>query len=120
MPLFTPTEQEIIKHRLGVPDAIAEVLVASDIEQDNDLIVRLASELYDKLDAVNSWDDLNSVEQEIIIDTVDGSTFIAGLEADFNADEITQQKLSSNVKVITNLAEKISGYSGQNVSAATW
>lgn len=115
MTLFSQMERDILQHRLAVPDAIAEVLIDSDIASDHNLIVGMAISLSERLNSIEDWYTLTSLEQEILINAVEGSTFVACLESDRH-DGVSPQKLSSAMRINTNLARKLSTLSGRRVN----
>jgi hypothetical protein len=88
---FTPKEREIMLHRLGVPEAIAEALTdhCEGEQPVSDLPPGLLEATADTLrHGLERGDDLDATAldqpgvRDILADCVDGSTFYAGVEMD--------------------------------------
>lgn len=103
---FTPMEWEIIDHRLGVPDAIAEALeedfpgVHPDTIMDRCYAICMCGCVPDDLD--------DKLSRYIIWDCVDGSTFMDGVD-DAYPDELTQQKVAAYRRAMNSLERKVEG-----------
>lgn len=94
---FTPTEREIILHRLGVPDAIADAL-EEDFNSNQFPITDTIQRLYAQFKNGEVWDteEATDLEKAIIKDCCDGSTYFAGSEDAVNRGEWSRGKLHAH------------------------
>ena len=87
---LTPTELEILKHRLDVPDALADAIAEENgFEWDDvsDTAERLSKRI--ELDHGFVSDQLTVLERIILIDCLDGSTFFGSAEDAVGCGEVT-------------------------------
>lgn len=93
---FTPTEREILLHRLGVSDAIADAL--SEDYPDNDEVMYVAEQLRLVLSGyygnrIIDTDEASRLELKILVDCCNGSTFFADADDAVDAGQINRGKL---------------------------
>lgn len=120
---FTPTEWEILQHRLDVPDAIVEALtdtpsgcleMCADPQVGFDLIPAVVVEEHvDALGATDPFDDgryyvsTGPINRVILEDCVEGSTFFAGLQAALADKAISTGYYASRVKAARSIETKL-------------
>ena len=104
-PKFTKTEWEIIKHRLEVSDAIAEVIIEDGGEWTTEAITSQAKKLISM--GAESVDMSNPLIEEIILDAIHGSTFSAAAYGAYQDGEISRQKLAAYEKAEYQLQERL-------------
>ena len=75
---ITPTQLEILEHRLTYPDGIAEALNDSGLTVSEDDVERAANRLLVMARAgVIDWAELDDLDKAVLWDSLDGSTFMA-------------------------------------------
>jgi len=100
---FTNIEWEIILHRLGAPDAIAEVLFDSELSTYEEAHKR-AMELQ-----AHGPDNINpdsKLDMDILEDCCDGCTFFNGIHDALSHKELTKGKLMAYYKAAKSIEEK--------------
>lgn len=103
-PRLTPLEQEILNHRLDVPDAIADALPEySNVDVADVADFLLASEV-DKARAINE-----QLMYDVLADAVSGSVYLGA------SSEESEMKQSTIARAGNSLARKISAYIGRKV-----
>lgn len=71
--MLTKLELEIINHRLAAEDAIIDALNEQGFAEEIDMSIYNLSERHEKIDFAN----VTPIEEAVIIDCMDGSTFFA-------------------------------------------
>lgn len=89
---FTPTQREILLHRLCVPDALADCL-EEGFEREE--VMFTAGVLAQQIQQGEGWDfeEASELEKAIIKDCCNGSTFFASSEDAVATGEISRGKL---------------------------
>ena len=103
---FTPTQWDIILHRLGAPDAIAEFL-HEEHNLEPAIVERHAYQLQgEPLASINSraFDEL---ETTIIKECVRGSTYFHAIDAQIGDGDISRSKAAYQVKSMYELADML-------------
>ena len=85
---FTPLEREIVTHRLEVPDCIAEVL-----EEDEDVVTDVCDKLIEVIKQPFRASTLTRLQQLVLIDAIDGSTYEALAEGAADNGQLTKVQL---------------------------
>jgi uncharacterized protein YuzB (UPF0349 family) len=100
---ISDTEWDIIEHRLGASDAIAEVL---EFEEGMDPVAveERVDELYNG--GPNSFNGESKLDLAIIRDCLDGCTMFADIDMAVFDGEITQGKMMAYYKAAYSLEEK--------------
>ena len=119
-PYLTFLEFDILKHRLSVPDCIAQALGSDDPDNpegyhpdDVDAVCRL---LHDgDFGAALNVGEL--ITFEVLADAVNGSTFYCASES---YDDPSDQKLSAIARAGRSLAEKVAELTGIEVTFPTY
>jgi hypothetical protein len=107
---LTPLERDIIKHRLEVPDAIADA-VDSTLEEigaclNDDEFADCIQYVTDQIEGEFFPQQFGNVEWEILEDCVLGSTYVAAAESDLGFD-VSQQKLNAIYRAYESLCKKL-------------
>jgi len=108
---LTKTELEIICHRLAVTDAITEVVaeeypsitpetIMAEVKK---IMLWFRGERSVRLD----WSNLTDLQQFILLDCAEGSTFFASLEDAHIAGDISSSRLSTYHRAADSLEEKL-------------
>jgi len=107
---FTPTEWEIIEHRLACPDAIAQALTDGDdecpatlTEYTEDFVEKWATALWNNPQHIDLNDDL---DRAIIIDCLEGSTFFCDMTDAVALGEISKGKYLAYCKASRSLEKR--------------
>ena len=102
---FTPHEAKIIKHRLEVPDALADALEA---DFGNDDVADAAIWLRVRLDMRNAidFDALTKVERAVLVDSLEGSTYFCGLDDAVILGELTPQAAGAVERAASGIESK--------------
>ena len=123
---LTPTENEILLHRLAVPDALADTLTdcaegespaLPDVSRE--YVEQVAAELHEAMQArafIPSV--LTPTERAILADCVEGSTFFGNIEDAVALGEVSKSKAARQVAAMESLAEKIGRLIGRQVKPA--
>lgn len=104
---LTPKEREVVLHRLGVPDAIAEALTdafpgeSPVVAEPFGYVQATADSLRIELEKRDTLDDealRQPAVQAILADCIDGSTFFSGVEMDLTARRASAIKTMRSLK----------------------
>ena len=100
---FTKTEWEIIEHRLGVPDCIAEVLEGEgfNYQEVEDRVYELQSKGCDAVDMDSR------VDRAILEDCCDGCTFFNDIQDAAELGEISRGTMMARFKAARSLGVKL-------------
>jgi len=109
---LTPSQREIVEHRLGNPDTISDAL--SEMFPDTDLVEITAAAMSEELKS-GSLNLDSDLKLEVFIDCLDGSTFFANSEDAVVSKEISRGQLLAWQKAAKEL-EQISVDLGNEVS----
>lgn len=108
-PAFTPTEWEILKHRLDVPDAIADTLTDDarfpeyswgEIRERAESIAEHPNEI--------ELDQLSALGLAILQDCCDGSTFFADIDDAIERGEVSRGWATARYRAAVSLGIKLS------------
>lgn len=109
---FTPSEWEVLLHRLGAPDAIAEALTDDRMDgsapshgYSYDEIELRAMDLAKCGGVLDAFDD--DLTRLIILDCAEGSTFMCGANDAVAQGEATRGEILAQLKAINRLEEKL-------------
>ena len=109
---LTPSQREIVEHRLGNSDTISDAL--SEMFPDTDLVEITAAAMSEELKS-GSLNLDSDLKLEVFIDCLDGSTFFANSEDAVVSKEISRGQLLAWQKAAKEL-EQISVDLGNEVS----
>lgn len=103
MPTFTKLETEIIQHRLGVPECIADALEEYSRED-------VEAECFNLQRGIVEFDLTQLLHRDILAECVEGSTFYGAA-----VGNETPQKLASIERACESLADKVSKALGRKI-----
>jgi len=109
---ITPTEAEIILHRLYVPDAIAETLAEDEPNIATGDINAAIKRLTAYVAAGILPPELSQTERLVLDDVLDGNTFAVDLRAAVGSEQITKNEASYIRRVCRELPGKLAGFYG--------
>ena len=99
--MFTKSELEIVKHRLQVPDAIAECL---EDTWGYGIVADRASLLSENTHLID-WS--SELDRDIVVDSLEGSTVFCGIEDAVALGEITKGAALAMHKAAKSLEAKL-------------
>ena len=107
---LTTNEWEIIDHRLGAPDCIADALTDGD-EIDPPILKSSHQEVIDRAWHLSGYgqasiDFESKLDREIIIDCLDGCTFFADIDDAVASGELSKGKCLAYHKAANSLEKK--------------
>lgn len=106
-PAFTPTEWEILAHRLAVSDAIADALTDDGAQWSwMEIATRVDDLLGIDKDNID-LDDLSELDRAILHDCCTGSTFFADVVEAIASGQITQGWANARLKAAYSLDKKL-------------
>jgi hypothetical protein len=110
---FTPTEWEILAHRLETPDAIADTLTDAApgerpaVMASWDDVCRRAETLATRGREAVDLDNLSGLDRTILRECCEGSTYLQGLSDAHDAGEVSTGFLLNRYKAALSLANKL-------------
>ena len=102
---FTPTEMEIIQHRLVDSDCIIQCILETEGDKFSE------DELCDAIDRIekslNSVDATDKAVMEVLFDCLDGSTFFANMDDGVALEMLTQAKANAYQRAANSIEKKM-------------
>ena len=107
-------ESEILRHRLEVPDCIADVLIAGCYPEPScytvDEVVDAAEELLNMLPRLPAV--LTDLQCQVLFDCCAGSTFVVCAAAEYGTNKMSTGKWSSINRAASSLEKRMSKITG--------
>lgn len=115
---LTKLEQEVLSHRLAIPDAIGDALgdnsdydhLNFDFYQVGDLCDLMITGKFDEAFTLNP-----ELAKLVLVDAVEGGTFMCDAEDAVATGEISKSKYYRMLNACRSLAKKVSEFTGEQV-----